>query len=229
MVQRTTDMEHPCSITEGVGSSVEPSSTVTCMDDREIAGIRTRNRTRDAILGAAAGVLGRDYHATLAQIADAAGVGRTTLHRYFSDREALLNAAVADSIKAIDQSVKEAAIDQGHALEAMRRLVTAMVAVGDRLVFLFGDPRVLEGHNTARTAPPPYDPVIALIKRGQNDGVFDRAVTPEWIQRVLWSLVYTGYKDAEACGLSKHGIVSTVIRTFENGIHTSNSEHSPAP
>jgi hypothetical protein len=35
---------------------------------------------------------------------------------------------------------------------------------------------------------------------------------------VLWSLVYTGYKDADACGLPRHGIVSTVIRTLENGI-----------
>jgi AcrR family transcriptional regulator len=194
----------------------------------ETPGTRTRSRTRRAILSAAASVLGRDYHATLAEIADAAGVGRTTLHRYFSDRTGLISAAIDDSIVAIQQSVTDAAIDQGCPLEAMRRLVTAMAAVGDRLVFLFGDPRVLEGRSTAGTAPPPYDPVIALIKRGQAEGAFDPGVSPEWIQRVLWSLVYTGYKDADACGLPRHGIVSTVIRTLENGIHTPNPKHRPA-
>jgi AcrR family transcriptional regulator len=185
----------------------------------EPAGARARSRTRRAILSAAASVLGRDYHATLAQIADAAGVGRTTMHRYFPDRTGLINAAIEDSLAAIEQSVTDAAIDLGSPIEAMRRLVTAMVAVGDRLVFLFGDPRVLEGRNAPGAAPPPEDPVIALIKRGQAEGAFDPSVSPEWIQRVLWSLVYTGYKDAEACGLPKHGIVSTVIRTLENGIH----------
>lgn len=197
------------------------------MNDREAAAVRVRSRTRDAILNAAAAILGRDYHATLAQIADAAGVGRTTLHRYFPDRTSLIKATVEGSIEAIDRSVTDAAIDQGCPVEAMRRLVTAMVAVGDQLVFLFGDPRVLEGRHSAGTAPPPHDPVIALIKRGQAEGVFDQGVSPEWIQRVLWSLVYTGYKDAEACGLPKHGIVSTVIRTFESGIRTPRTSQQP--
>ncbi|MBL1120050.1 TetR/AcrR family transcriptional regulator [Streptomyces sp. 110] len=194
----------------------------------EAAGARTRSRTRRAILGAAASVLGRDYHATLADIADAAGVGRTTLHRYFSDRTGLVSAAIEDSIAAIDESVTGAAIDQGSPIEAMRRLVTAMVAVGDRLVFLFGDPRVLEGRGTADTPDPLHDPVITLIKRGQAEGAFDPDVTPAWIQRVLWSLVYTGYQDADACGLPRHGIVSAVIRTLENGIHTPSPEHRRA-
>ena len=195
------------------------------MNEPESAGVRTRSRTRDAILSAAASVLGRDYHATLAQIADAAGVGRTTVHRYFSDRTGLINAAIQDSIEAIEQSVADAAIDQGSPAEAMRRLVTAMVAVGDRLVFLFGDPRVLEGHSTPGTTPPPADPVIALIKRGQAEGAFDSGVSPEWIQRVLWSLVYTGYKDADACALPRHGIVATVIRTLENGVYSTRNTY----
>jgi AcrR family transcriptional regulator len=189
------------------------------MNETESTRAGTRSRTRHAILSAAASVLGRDYHANLADIADAAGVGRTTLHRYFSDRTALINAAVKDSIEAIEQSVADAAIGQGPPVEAMRRLVAAMAAVGDRLVFLFGDPRVLEGHGAGDTSPPPDDPVITLIKRGQAEGAFDPDVSPEWIQRVLWSLVYTAHKDAAACGLPRHGIVPTVIRTLENGIH----------
>lgn len=84
---------------------------------------------------------------------------------------------------------------------------------------------VLEGRGAADTPEPLDDPVIALIKRGQAEGAFDPDVPPAWIQRVLWSLVYTGYQDAEACGLPRHGIVSAVIRTLENGIRTPNPEH----
>ncbi len=178
-----------------------------------------RNRTRGAILAAAASVLARDRTATLSDIAEASGVGRTTLHRYFPDRESLIEAAIKDSIQAIQQSVTEAVLDQGSPLDAMRRAVAAMVAVGDRLMFVFGDPRVLEGYGAGGGAAPPDDPVIDLIRRGQAEGVFDPEVSASWIQHVLWVLVYRGCEDADSGELPRHGVTATVIRTLENGIH----------
>jgi AcrR family transcriptional regulator len=179
-----------------------------------------RSRTRGAILAAAASVLARDRAATLPDIAEAAGVGRTTLHRYFPDRESLIEAAVEDSIQAIRQSVAEAALDQGPSPDAMRRAVAAMVAVGDRLMFVFGDPRVLEGYRMPDGVVPPSDPVLDLIKRGQAEGAFDPGVSASWIQHVLWVLVYRGCEDADSGELPRHGITATVIRTLENGIHS---------
>lgn len=178
-------------------------------------------RTRRAILRAAAGVLARDRTATLADVAAAADVGRTTLHRYFSDRSILINAAIAASFRDVEQATADAALDQGTPREAMRRLVAALVSVGDQLVFLFGDPRVLQDHGGAapRGLPPPDDPVIALIVRGQADDQFDPDLSPAWIQHVLWALVYTGCEEADKGGLSRHGITETVVRTLENGIH----------
>jgi AcrR family transcriptional regulator len=183
---------------------------------RPRSGVRTR--TRGAILAAAASVLARDRTATLSDIAEASGVGRTTLHRYFPDRESLIEAAVKDSIQAIQQSVTEAVLDQGPPLDAMRRAVAAMVAVGDRLMFVFGDPRVLEGYGAGGGAAPPDDPVIDLIRRGQAEGVFDPEVSASWIQHVLWVLVYRGCEDADSGELPRHGVTATVIRTLENGI-----------
>jgi AcrR family transcriptional regulator len=178
-----------------------------------------RSRTRGAILAAAASVLARDRTATLPDIAEAAGVGRTTLHRYFPDRESLIEAAIEDSIQAIRQSVAEAALDQGPSLDAMRRAVAAMVAVGDRLLFVFGDPRVLKGYRAPDEVAPPSDPVLDLIKQGQAEGAFDPEVSASWIQHVLWVLVYRGCEDADTGELPRHGITATVIRTLENGIH----------
>jgi AcrR family transcriptional regulator len=179
-----------------------------------------RGRTRRAILAAAASVLARDRAATLADIARAAEVGRSTLHRHFSDREELVEAAVEDSLRVLGQAVADAALDQGPALEAMRRLVAAMVGVGDRLLFLFGDPRVLEG----REGPAPSDrPVIELIERGQAEAVFDPEVSPGWIEHVLWALVYTAAEDADTGRLPRHGVTATVIRTLEHGIRNQGS------
>ncbi|MDQ1361755.1 MAG: hypothetical protein QOJ44_2132 [Acidimicrobiaceae bacterium] len=49
-----------------------------------------------------------------------------------------------DSICSVQRSLSEAALDQGSPVDAMRRAVATMVAVGDRLMFLFGDPGALE-------------------------------------------------------------------------------------
>jgi AcrR family transcriptional regulator len=179
-----------------------------------------RGRTRSAILGAAASVLARDRTATLPDIAAAAGVGRTTLHRYFPDRETLVMATTQDAIAAVQRSVVDAALTEGAPLEAMRRAVAALVSVGDRLLFLFGDPRVLPAYATAGGRMPTDDPVIALIERGQADGVLDAHVSAQWIQHVLWALVYRGCEDADRGELPRHGVVPTVVRTLESGIRT---------
>lgn len=178
----------------------------------------TRNRTRRAILSAACSILARNWSATLADIADAAEVGRTTLHRYFPDRETLIKAAVDDSVEAIASSTAEAAIEHGPPAEAMRRLVAAMVEVGDRLMFLFGDPRVLETYGTTKADAPLEDSVTALIRRGQDEGVFDPEVSPVWIRHVLWALVYAGLEEADSGRLPRHGITATVTRALERGI-----------
>lgn len=179
----------------------------------------TRTRTRRAILAAAAAEFALDRNATLPAVAASAGVGRTTLHRYFPDRQALITATVHDSVEAIGQAVVDAALDQGTPAEAMRRLVTAMITVGDRLMFLYGDPRVLEDHDSPDAVlTAQNDAVMGLIERGQREGVFDAEVSAEWIQHTLWALVYAGCEGVERGRLPRHGVASTVVRTFERGI-----------
>ncbi|GAA2898815.1 TetR/AcrR family transcriptional regulator [Streptosporangium fragile] len=185
-----------------------------------------RGRTRRAILAAAAFVLARNRSATLADIAEAAGVGRSTLHRYFSDREELINAVVEDSLTVISQSIDEAALDQGPPAEAMRRLVAAMLDVADRLMFLWGDPRVLEAFEKPASdeeGAKPTAPVPDLIERGQAEGVFDPEVSADWIQNVLWAVVYTGVEQVDKGLIPRHGVYATVVRTFENGIRLRDS------
>ncbi|ONI77072.1 TetR family transcriptional regulator [Actinosynnema sp. ALI-1.44] len=178
-------------------------------------------RTRSAILAAAASVLARDRAATLPQIAAAAGVGRTTVHRYYPDRDTLIKAAVEDSAQVIGEAVTEARLDEGTPVEALHRLVTAYLSVGDRLVFLFNDPHVMRDYGVDQPdGPPPGDPVLDLIERGQAEGVFDDQSTATWIQHVLWALVYTGIDEVNKGTVSRHGVAATVIRTLERGILT---------
>ncbi|GAB3267223.1 TetR/AcrR family transcriptional regulator [Kineosporia babensis] len=180
----------------------------------------TRNRTERAILEAAASVLARDRAATLPQIAQAAQVGRTTLHRYFPDREKLLIAAAERALEAMDEAMMQAGADQGTPREAMHRVVAALCSTSDQIMFLWGDKCMLT-EVIPRAAPhlsTDQDPVIDLIRRGQAAGDFDVEVGAEWIQQVLWGICYTAFEQVEAGTLAKHEVVPTVIRTLERGI-----------
>jgi AcrR family transcriptional regulator len=157
------------------------------------------------------------------EIAAVAGVGRTTLHRYFADRETLIYEATLDSIRVVIEAADEAATDDGPAIDAMRRFITAAVSVGERLVFLYGDPAVL------RDIPPAQFPneqllfpneqlVINLIKRGQDEGVFDPDLNPTWIRHALYGLILQGCEQAMAGALPRHTVAPLITRTFERGI-----------
>lgn len=177
-----------------------------------------RSRTRRVILGAAASVLSRRRDATLADIAAAADVGRSTLQRYFPDREMLVAAVVEHSLHLLDESLKEARIEQGPPLQALRRLVVAMLDVGDHVLFLYGDPRITQAV-AARSGPDPASREIArLLRRGQAEGLLDAEVSVEWIEHVLWAHVCAGCMAVSGGTLPRHGASAWVIRTLENGI-----------
>jgi len=179
----------------------------------QLSGVQAR--TRAAILAATASALAANRTATMPEIAAVAGVGRTTLHRYFADRETLIYEATLDSIRVLTEAVGEAATEDGPALDAMRRFITAAGSIGERLVFLFGDPAVL------RDIPPAQlneESVIKLIERGQHEGVFDSDLNPTWIRHALYGLILRGNEQAMAGALSRHTVAPLISRTFERGI-----------
>jgi AcrR family transcriptional regulator len=186
------------------------------MDNETTPRSGSRSRTQNAILEAAAAVLGRNPAATMPEIAEAAAVGRTTVHRYFADRETLIRAATADAVRALQQAIDEVSPDQGSALDATRRVVSAMVSMADRILFLFGDPRVLA--QRPDHGGPAACSVVRLIERGQAEGVFDAELSATWILHSLSALVYRGCEDAERGELPRHDVARVVTRTLEHGI-----------
>jgi AcrR family transcriptional regulator len=179
-----------------------------------------RNRTERAIVAAAVRTWTTDRAATLPEIAEAAEVGRTTLHRYFPERDGLIRAAVEHALEAIGAAIAEAQPSTGHPLEAMRRVVAALASVSEAIMFVFGDQSLMK--DVLPTAEPdlptPHDPVIDLIRRGQNEGVFDGQLSAEWIQQVLWGVSYTAFEQVAQGSLAKFDVAATVTRTLEQGI-----------
>ncbi|MEV5136050.1 TetR family transcriptional regulator [Streptomyces syringium] len=186
-----------------------------------------RNRTERAIVTAAVRVWARDRAATLPQVAEAAEVGRTTLHRYFPERDGLLRAATERALEVIGGAIAEADPDKGHPLDAMRRVIAALASASDAIMFVFGDQSLVR--DVAPTIEPdlpaPHDPVIDLIRRGQAEDVFDDQLSAEWIQQVLWGVTYTAFEQVERGALAKFDVTATVTRTLEQGVTATAGAH----
>lgn len=188
---------------------------------------RVRARTRRAILTAAASVLARNRGATLAEIAEAADVGRTSLHRYFPDRESLISAVVKDSAGVMSRAIQDARLDDDGPVQALRRLAGTLLDAGDHLLFLFSDPGVRVTYESMNEPGARTGAVARLIDRGRAEGVFDSEVSSAWIESAFWALVYAGCDAVHNGRLLRHEALNSVLRSLENGMRAKGAGEGP--
>ncbi|OLT14342.1 hypothetical protein BJF78_02600 [Pseudonocardia sp. CNS-139] len=134
----------------------------------------TRNRTlRDhvaaAILDAAATVLAeRGDAASMGDVAAAAGVGRTTLYRYFPNREELVRALGRAALAELADRLAEAHLERVDVAEGLARVGRAVLGAAGKYRALAHTAREPEATDeiTARLRAPLHQ----LFERGAADG-----------------------------------------------------------
>jgi TetR/AcrR family transcriptional regulator, mexCD-oprJ operon repressor len=156
-----------------------------------------RERVSAAILEAAGAVLAAREQASMGEVADAAGVARATLYRYFPTREALVEALTEYALVDAGGRLDAAGLDRVPVGEGFTRAVRALVGVGDYFVVLTRE----------RTGPARADferqvagPLRKLIQRGQEDGELRQDVDASWLLESLLALVATVLPSAPSLG-----------------------------
>src|SRR3954469_18189994 len=96
-----------------------------------------QQRVAAAILDGAAHLFanGGDQ-ASMNDVAEAAGVARATVYRYFPNRETLLDELARSAVRDVDARLASARIDEVAPEEGIARAVRALVDVGDAFVLL---------------------------------------------------------------------------------------------
>ncbi|TDB78808.1 TetR/AcrR family transcriptional regulator [Micromonospora sp. KC721] len=185
------------------------------MTDTQESG--TRTRTRQAIIDAAIEMLGQDPSATLGEIATAANVGRTTLHRYFPERSDLLTALSAEGTTRLNRATDNARLDEGTGADALRRLCHEYFELGSLLSLIFSEPQLIDDADWSEQGA--CDPRLsALVERGHHDGTIDPELPATWIQSVLWSQLYAGWSYLADTRISRHEALRLVVRTLSGAI-----------
>jgi TetR/AcrR family transcriptional regulator, mexCD-oprJ operon repressor len=134
------------------------------------SGVHRSDRTAAAILDATAHVFSEQgSSASMADVAEAAGVSRATLYRYFPHREALLSALAAHALADAAARLADAGLERAPVEEAIERIVRAVVAVGDRYSVLVQEHVKFDPAEAERLLGEPMRTVFA---RGIESGLF---------------------------------------------------------
>ncbi|PFG99069.1 TetR family transcriptional regulator [Saccharopolyspora erythraea NRRL 2338] len=175
-------------------------------------------RTALAILEAAERVLVRNPAATMAQVAEAAGVARTTVHRRFASREALVEAMSAWAARRFAAAVEEARSDTTPPLVALYQVTANVLRVKIGWGFAMSrmnsaDPEVERIHADVR------EKCLRLFRRAQEDGVLRADADPEWARRVYYALIHEAAEQGRDDG-DTDVLATRVVDTLLRGVGT---------
>jgi TetR/AcrR family transcriptional repressor of mexCD-oprJ operon len=124
-------------------------------------------RTRRAILDAAARVLGQRSEAGMADIAEEAGVGRATLYRHFPTRESLIQGVQDAGSAELVAAFASAGLDELPADRAIARITGIFLRTGAKYAAVISRDDEHREHAARDRA---IEPILTVIARGIRDG-----------------------------------------------------------
>lgn len=180
--------------------------------------VGTRARGTRTLLDVAAEVLVADPSASLAQVAQAAGIGRTTLHKQYATRDDLLRAV---GHRALD--LWERAIDGvGDGPDGgLRALVEATIPIGPQLAFLWRTPIFDHASDIDERWRALERRAMVVLRRAQQHGVVAGTVPDWWLLQTFYALVYTAAEMVWSGHLAAREAPELFLSTFLGGLGAS--------
>ena len=172
-------------------------------------------RSVRAILEAAERVLAEEPGASMEQIAAAAGVARTTIHRRFANRQALIEALASSAARQLARAVDDGRPDTAPPLVAMHRITANVLQVKSAWAFaleLPADPdseAAVLHQDIARRC-------VAVLKRAQDDKLIDAAADLDWVRRVYYALIGESLH-GNADGADPDTLATRIVDTLLHG------------
>jgi AcrR family transcriptional regulator len=173
------------------------------------------DRTRRDIVDAAIEVWAEDNSASLGEVAERAGVGRTTLNRHFADRSALVQGVDAECARRYAAAVARSRPEEGSGRAALMRLCTELIQLGPVLGVVFADNALVEPDTWYAEDD---DPLGVVVGRGYTDGTLATDLPPDWIGTFVWTSLFAAHLVVRAGTSTWHEAAGLLTRTLTSGL-----------
>ncbi|MEV6265420.1 TetR/AcrR family transcriptional regulator [Streptomyces sp. NPDC051784] len=184
-----------------------------------------RDRVAVAILDAAAAELAqRGQSVSMAEVATAAGVGRTTLYRYFPNRESLLETLAEEACAELIGKLADAGLDGVPVAEALARV--SRIAVGQAAKYQALMRVCCKPDVPDETARQLMAPLVALFARGSAEGVWRGDLGSDALLDLYMALLEGALGHALHSKLGVEPAAAAITSLFLQGAR---AQHRPGP
>jgi AcrR family transcriptional regulator len=174
-------------------------------------------RARRAIMDAASGLLSKDSGTSLAQVATQAGMGRTTVHRYFATREALLTALAVDAIDRLETAVTACHLDEGPVPQVLRRVAEALVPMSHEFRFLQVGPQVWDLPELNDRWYSLADRIEQVVERGRREGDLRLDIPTAWLTDLFGAALWCAGDSIADGRLARRDAPSLIVEVLLRG------------
>lgn len=176
----------------------------------------TAKRNAAAILDATERLIAQRTPLSMAAIAAEAGVSRPTLYAHYKTLAEVLETAVRRAVDESLAAVEKAEPDVGPPREALERMVDASwgeLARRDSLARAAAE-HLPAGH-LRRSHAPLMAHMTRLVERGQEEGVFRKDLSSQWLVTAFYSLVHA----ADDLARTQRGKRADALKTLKTTVH----------
>ncbi|MFE7625834.1 TetR/AcrR family transcriptional regulator [Streptomyces sp. NPDC057509] len=172
-------------------------------------------RSVRAILEAAERVLAEDPGASMEQIAAAAGVARTTIHRRFANRQSLIEALALSAARQLARAVDDGRPDTAPPLVAMHRITANVLQVKGAWAFALELPA--DPDSEAAALQQDIDRrCVAVLTRARTEKLIDESADLDWVRRVYYALIGESLRGSRD-GSDPDALAARIIETLLHG------------
>ncbi|WLQ35871.1 helix-turn-helix domain containing protein [Streptomyces castrisilvae] len=172
-------------------------------------------RSVRAVLEAAERVLAEDPGASMEQIAAAAGVARTTIHRRFANRQSLIEALALSAARQLAQAVDDGRPDTAPPLVAMHRITANVLQVKGAWAFALELPA--DPDSEAAALQQDIDRrCVAVLTRARTEKLIDESADLDWVRRVYYALIGESLR-GNPDGSDPDALAARIIETLLHG------------
>jgi len=142
-------------------------------------------------------LLATDPELSIQQIADASGIGRTTVYRHFKNRDELLEAVIAEVMARARRTAAAAAVIPGDPERSIRNLSAALIGIalsyGRLIASCEGESEAFEAAKDA-----PDSPTWIFLTEARARGELRGELPQEWMRTVMQTVTLTAVAEVDA-------------------------------